>query len=113
MQKPETFRTPYLHRFAELQLVEADSHLADDVVVRVPVVVEHLQHQLLTVQLVARHGELEVLVEERVRVAAMDARLALAPVHLRVERQPHVRVTEAALLYRAEVVRCERIHCVE
>lgn len=94
----------YLNRFGQIDVVDVDSHFSDNVVVRVPIEVQHLQNQLLALQLIPRHGELEVLIEMRMLFASMDNGLAFSRIHFGIEHQANIRITETAFFDGVQVV---------
>jgi hypothetical protein len=73
-----------------------------------PNTIFYLQHQRLALQVIHRNGEFECLVEERIRVVAVDRRLSLAVVDLGKHRQLDVGVVEPTLLAAGQVMRCKR-----
>jgi len=69
-----------------------------------------LQNQSLVLQLLIADRELEMLVEERVRIVPMDLRLPLPAVYFRAETQLHVGIVEATLIATGEIVRLDQVH---
>lgn len=75
---------------------------------RVAIVVEHLQNQLLALQLITRNRKLEVLIEVRIRFATMNVSLTLATIHIGLQHETHVGIAETALLDGAQIVCCNQ-----